>query len=136
MDIGQLIKSDEALKAIDDGVWVRDLPGAPGVALKVRGFRSEAAQKKTQALKTKARTANGKPLEDDEVRAILDQVATEDILLDWEGITQGGKPLKYSKAVAQKMCSRHGEGLRNLVIEAANRVDSETGQFIEGVTKN
>lgn len=44
MDINNLVLTDDAVATIDNGAWVGDLAGAPGVKLKVRGWGSKSVQ--------------------------------------------------------------------------------------------
>ena len=104
MDIGA-IKS--ASKDIDDGQWV-DSEAVPGVRLKVRGLTSAPAIK---ALGRAQRTAPdemrdeaGEITDAAQSQIDLDIIATV-ILLDWDGLTDNGKPVEYSEDVARDFVS-------------------------------
>lgn len=138
MDINDLIISDEALKVIDEGTWVGDFIDAPGLELLVTGLQAESARKaiqqKQQALRGKNR---GRTLADDQLAKVTKEVLYEVVLKDWRGLKSNGQELKYSKEQAKKwITSRNGEKFTGLVLEAAQRVDSEANDLIEEVKKN
>ena len=60
MDINELILTDAGVDAIEKGAWVGDLPGAPGVKLKVIGTASKAYRKAIQAKELLKRSTNEK----------------------------------------------------------------------------
>jgi hypothetical protein len=85
------------------GEWVGDIPGLPGVRLRVRGTRSFAYRQaiidRRKALPRISFNRDGSlPVE------IADRVAGEamadGLLLGWDGITNGGEPLPYSRDTA------------------------------------
>lgn len=137
MDINDLIVSDDALKVIDEGTWVGDFDGAPGLELLVTGLTSKPArdfvQKRQQVLRGKNR---GKPLTDEQLATISKDVLVEVVLKDWRGLKSNGQELKYSKDLAKQWInSRNGERFTSYVLDAAQRVDAEAADFVEEVTK-
>lgn len=138
MDINDLILSDKALKAIDEGVWVTDLDDAPGVSLLVTGLKSDDAQKAMRQKQSAMRARNkGKPLTDDQLAKATKEVLYENVLKDWKGLKQNGKELPYSLDLAKEwIMSRRGEKFTQIVLAAAQRVDEEANHLVEGVTKN
>lgn len=137
-DIGSLILTDDAVNVIDNGVWVGDFKGYPGVSFKVRGMGSDIAKKRMADEKAKARIGNeGEVLSEEQLAKVTAKVLADAILLDWKGLTDGGKEVKYTKALADKwLNSRNGEKLALLVLRAAYRVDAEPNAFVEKATKN
>ncbi|GGZ21709.1 hypothetical protein [Asticcacaulis endophyticus] len=99
------IKQDRA--AIDAGDWVDNIPGLPGVRLKVRGTAGDTAENlrdaKLRALGPDAINVDG-GVKDEVVERIAREVLHEAILLDWDGIESGGKPLPYSLEAARPLC--------------------------------
>lgn len=137
-DIGSLILTDDAVNVIDNGVWVGDFKGYPGVSFKVRGLGSDIAKKRMADEKAKARIGNeGEVLSEEQLAKVTAKVLADAVLLDWKGLTDGGKEVKYTKALADKwLNSRNGEKLAMLVLRAAYRVDAEPNAFVEKATKN
>lgn len=138
MDLGELVLSNEELAVIDDGAWVSDIEGAVGLRLKVRGLRSEAARKAIEKEKTQLRVGNkGKPLSDRQLADAMNKVMAEHILLDWQGLTDKGKPVAYDKALARQwLSSRNGERFSGIVLQASTQVDSDPASFVEIASKN
>ena len=138
MDINDLILSDEALNVIDNGTWVDDFPEAPGLGLYVVGLNSEAAQNATRHKMQVQRGKNrGRPLSDDQLATITKEVLVDVVLKDWRGLKANGQDVKYSKEQAKQwIMSRKGERFTSLVLQAAQRVDSEASEFVEEATKN
>ncbi len=98
MDIGNLSKKVD----LGEGEWIDDIPDMEGVRLKVRSTNYKPFRVATAGLARRS----GKKLRTDEgivnygVKA--GQALAEHILLDWDGMKEGGKPLKYDakKALA------------------------------------
>lgn len=93
MDIGVINQPVD----LTEGEWIGDIPEMEGIEFKVRStnykpFRvatAGLARRSGKKLNTdeglsKFTTATGKPL-------------AEHILLDWKGVTENGKPLKFTK---------------------------------------
>ena len=138
MDINSLVYTDEALKLIDEGTWIDDLKGAPGVSFKVQGFRSKAARDLMALRQAEARAKNqGEPVTEEQLAEITKEILYECVLHDWKGLTDGGKTIAYSKELAKKwITSRNGERFAALVIQAAHRVDGYAHDMVEEVLKN
>lgn len=99
MDIGNLQKKAN----LNDGEWVDDIPDMDeGVRFKVRSTNFKPYKVATAGLARRS----GKKLRTDV--GLVDFTVTggkalaEHILLDWDGVTENGKPLKYDpkKALA------------------------------------
>lgn len=138
MDINNLILTDEALNVIDNGAWFDDFEEAPGLRLKVRGLQSDASRDLLNQKQAQARAKNrNKPLTDKQLAHCTREVLHEVVLLDWDGLKDGDKPIKYSQELAKKwIMSRNGERFAGLVIHAAQQIDAQAGDFVEEVTKN
>lgn len=138
MDIKDIILSDEAIDLIDNGTWVGDLPGAPGLKLLVCGMQSKVARDLLdQKIAAKRMENDGKPLTNEQHERLAKEVAAEVVLKDWSGLKDGDKPVKYSQKLAsQWILSRNGERFSGLVLHAAQRLDAQANKFAETVTKN
>lgn len=140
MDISEILLDEKTIAAIDDGVWIDDNPEAPGLRLKVRGWSSEKVQSlksfKERRASRKERDASGNLVHAAQIR-IIREVVAEAILLDWEGLTEGGKPIPYSKELARKwLMSRTGDKFLGIVSDAATQVDNRLEDAAEELEKN
>lgn len=138
MEIKNLILSEQAIDAIDNGVWVRDLPGMPGLELLVTGLGSQDAQAVMKQKQEKMRQQNqGEPLSDDQQAQCTKEVLAEVVLRGWRGFTENGVPVEYSQELAKKwLFSRAGERFLGLVLRTAQRVDSQANALVEAAAKN
>lgn len=138
MDINSLLTPDAELKVIDEGAWIDDLPDAPGLRLRVIGLTSKDARKAQEQKQAQLRQKNrGKPLTSDQLAQCTKEVLAEVVLKDWEGLTSDGKAVPYSKELAKQwIMSRNGERFTDLVLDAAQRLDRDAGDFVEEVSKN
>lgn len=138
MDINSLLTPDAELKVIDEGAWIDDLPDAPGLRLRVIGLTSKDARKSQEQKQAQLRQKNrGKPLTSDQLAQCTKEVLAEVVLKDWEGLTSDGKAVPYSKELAKQWIeSRNGERFTELVLDAAQRLDRDAGEFVEEVSKN
>lgn len=137
MDINSLLSTDEELKVIDEGTWVKDIADAPGMQLKVTGWGAKRAQKLLEGKKIAARKKNrNKELSNDQGAQITREVLAEVVLQDWAGITDSGKEVPYSIETATKwLTSRNGERFAAIVLDAALEVDANANEFVEAVEK-
>ncbi|MDL5036850.1 hypothetical protein QRD40_10880 [Comamonas sp. Y6] len=138
MDINSIILSDAALSIIDNGTWVRNIDGMPGLGLNVCGLGSPEVQKLLNAKQTEMRTKNGgKPLSAEQLAKSLNETLAEVVLKDWEGLEDNGKPVAYAKATAKKwLTTRNGERFASIVLRAAQMVDADANSFVEKAGKN
>lgn len=138
MDINQLVHSEAAMDIIDNGTWVGDIAGFEGVRLKVCGTQSEHAQKFLQEKQAKMRAKlKGEPLQAEHHDQITKEVFSEVLLKDWEGFTNNGEPLPYSKELAAEWInSRRGKKFFNIVAYCVQKVDENAEAFVQAVEKN
>lgn len=138
MDIKNFVVSNEALHALDNGAWVGDLEGAPGVRFLVRGLKSDPVRKAQEAKQAKMRASKkGKALTDDDKTQIFKETIAEQVLLGWEGLEANGEPLHYDANLARSwIMERNGEAFTTLVITAAQSLDGNPDDFIEAAAKN
>lgn len=138
MDIKNFILTDAGVNAIDNGVWVGNLPNFEDAELLVTGTGSKEARdlldSKRMAMRVKS---EGKPITNEQAARIMREVLAEVVLKDWRGITSDGKEVPYSKELATKwLTSRHGETFADIVLTAAQRVDNEANKLAEETVKN
>lgn len=126
MDI-DVIKVDST--AAKEGRWVDNLPEMkPEVRLMVRGMSTPefaAAQSRLQRQVTPdEKLANG-DLKPDIALRIMGTAIVEAVLLDWEGLTSGGKKLPYSEKTAiELMTDRNYRKFQDAVVYASRVVDN------------
>lgn len=88
-------------KAIEQGAWVKDIPGLGDIALKVRGTRNADYERRTSELVS---ALSQQERRDPEVQAeIARRLLVETVLIDWRGMTENGKPVAYDRALAEKL---------------------------------
>lgn len=98
MDVSNLSKKAN----LNDGEWVDDIPEMDGVRLLVRSTNFKPYKAAVAGLARRS----GKKLRTDagviNFSVASGKALADHILLGWEGMTEGGKPLKYDpkKAVA------------------------------------
>lgn len=136
VDISQLVLSDDALSVIDDGAWI-DAAGFEGVKFKVRGYQSQQVRDFMRKKQAEVRAnQSGKPIDAEQLDYITREALAEVVLLDWSGLKENDKPLKYSKDLAKQwLTSRNGEQFTLLVIHAAHKVDAEATTLAETLKK-
>jgi hypothetical protein len=102
MDIKSL-KRDVA--ASTEGAWVGEIPEMGDLRLRVRGWNSPIVSnlhsQKTLAVPRDKRRMNGAPIPSETAR-IVSEVLHEVVLLDWDGLTNDGKPVKFNADLALK----------------------------------
>lgn len=134
-----VISSGEA-DVIDNGAWVGDIPGFPGVRVLVTGLtRNPDAQSEIRRRLEAVQKTNDKQAEpSDKQRAdVIKTVLADVVLQDWDGFTDKGKKLKFSREKAKQWIeSREGEMLAALVFAAASKIDEDASAFVGGVIKN
>ena len=124
--------------AIENGRWVGDLPGLPGVELRVRGFNNadyrNLQTKKLRSITPAQRAGVSLELSDEMTNDLL----VETILLDWRGIEDDdGSPLAYSKERAREMLADpRMRRFRDAVLFAADIVGELEVAAIEDDAKN
>ena len=96
MDIANLSKKVD----LNEGDWIDDIPDMENVEFKVRSTNYKPFRVATAGLARRS----GKKLNTDEglnkFNIGTGKPLAEHILLDWKGVTSGGKPVKFSKEQA------------------------------------
>jgi hypothetical protein len=90
----------------ENGAWVDDIPEVQGLRLKVRGSNNadwRRLQAKLMDAVPRKKKLGGR-IDPDEQDRILSSCLLSTCLLDWDGLEDDdGKPLPYSKTMAQKL---------------------------------
>lgn len=124
------LKRDPA--KIDGGEWVGDIQGMDDLRLKVRGLSSPVVTnlraRKERKVPRKDRLPTGQLKTDVAIR-VLGEVLAEVVLLDWDGLTDNGVAIPYSKKLALKyLTEREYQTFADAVTWAANQVDGAQGE--------
>lgn len=140
MDINEILIPQAAVDAVEEGTWIDDIMGAPGLKLRVRGLSSRKVQAyrdgRYRRVPRRDRDAQGN-LKAEAIAQITRETLAEVVLLEWDGIKQGGKPVAYSKDLARKwLLDRTGDRLVGFVTDAAMQVDDMQNDTVEIVEKN
>jgi hypothetical protein len=110
----------------ENGAWVDDIPEVQGLRLKVRGSNNvdwRRLQAKLMDAVPRKKKLGGR-LDPDEQDRIISSCLLSACLLDWDGLEDDdGKPLPYSKAMAQKLLTEpQYRRFRDSVVWAASIV--------------
>lgn len=128
-------------KAVEAGEWVGELTGVgDNVRFRVRGMTSKdymnAYSRAQRRAPAKDREAD-RTLKLEAVQRIMADLLPEYILMDWEGITNEGKPLPYDKEKVKGWLRQPGAlPLLNAIVEAAGRVDDKQAVVKSETVKN
>lgn len=101
MDIQDLRKD---VAASTEGQWVDEIPGMGELRLRVRGENSPKVAalraRKLRAVPKNKRDRSGAPAFEEMMR-VTSEVLHEAVLLDWDGLTNGGDPVAYDADLAK-----------------------------------
>jgi hypothetical protein len=131
------IKTDT--KLVEAGRWVDEIPNMGDLRLNVRGMTSKLYTTKLarllRAVPKDKRDRTGAVLPDEHVRC-MGAAAAETLLIDWENLTDEGKPVAYTKDLAvQLLTDTETSMFLDAVLFCAQVVDNEsTG--VEDAAKN
>ena len=102
MELGKLKRDFSGVNA---GVWVKDIPGAGDLELKVRGQDSDAfidaRSEKMLLVPESEKKANGAP-SSKYARKMFLELIHEVLLLDWKNVTMDGEQVPFSKEAAKE----------------------------------
>ena len=137
MDIKK-IKKDSAKLA--EGVWVKDIPDMGDLRLLVRGMSApivrDTRSRLERAVPAEERNRDG-TLQSAAAMRIMGELALEAILLDWDGLSDDGKPVEYKKALAREWLTNPDyESFLDAVVWAARVVERDTTETQEAVAGN
>jgi hypothetical protein len=137
MDIANLKKSTDK---VEGGAWVMDIPQMGELRLRVRGLGSEVYKalfaRKQRAVPKDQRERDGS-IKDDVLHRIRGEALHETILLEWDGLTAGGKPYPFDKEVALTwLTDQTFEDFHYAVLYAAGVVGKDRGEKVDNLSKN
>jgi hypothetical protein len=128
---------EKGLVALDDGIWVGDLPVAffEGVRLKVRRlWNADYAKLYGEMTASLARDDDGKLIEDPEAeRRITDECLKRTVLVDWDGIDDPCTADNIEKVFVKPKLR---QVWRNAIILASTRAADTYTASIETDAKN
>lgn len=132
------LKKDSA--KIAEGQWVQDIPDMGDLRLMVRGLSSPvvsaARSRKERSATRKERHRDG-TLKHETAARITSELLAEVVLMDWDGITSGGKPVKYDAATAAAwLTDPDYQDFANAVAWAALLVDRGEQEITEDLAGN
>lgn len=123
MDIGNLNKKAD----LTEGEWIDDIPNMDGIRFKVRSTNYKPFRVATAGLARRS----GKKMRTDEgivsFSVSTGKALAEHILIDWDGVTKGGKPLKFDQKQALEILTADddfgiGQAYRTAVEWAGDQV--------------
>lgn len=137
MDI-RSIQKDSA--AIAEGQWVDSIPGMGDLRLKVRGSTANKVMavraRKQRNAPNEDRSADG-ALSVEAAMRIETEVLHEAVLLDWDGLTDGGQPVKFDSALAKDWLTNPDfRDFADAVVWASGVVSRTTKAVKEKAAKN
>lgn len=119
------------------GAWVRDLPGLPGVALKVRGIdNTDWRRVMAREMKTLPRVKRMN-IDPAETERITTRCLIEAGIVDWAGIEgEDGKPLTFSAGAADLLADPDYAELRNAALYACGVVSRDGIETLSDILGN
>lgn len=137
MDISNLKRSQDK---VESGDWVDGIPQMGELRLKVRGIGSKVYktlfERKQRAVPAKERLRDGS-IPDDILHKLRGESLFETILLDWDGLTDNGKPFPYDKELALKFLTEmEYEDFHYATMWAAGVVGKENKDLTDDSRKN
>lgn len=127
-------------KRSSEGTWVGDLPEMGDLRLKVRGLRCpeyrNRMERELRRVPRKLRDSTNEVLFDERLR-ITSKLVHEVLLLDWDGLTNDGKPLKYDPKLAAVWCTDPNyRRFADAVVYAASIADNASADTAQDAVGN
>jgi hypothetical protein len=130
-DVKKLFGTDA--KKEQEGVW-HDL--AEGLRVKIARIGNPNYQKRFQAItKPYQRALRKNTLANEVAEKLHIQCLSETIVLDWEGVEDGGKEIPYSKDAAIALLTKYPE-LRSYINDIANELEGFQEELVEEGDEN
>jgi hypothetical protein len=114
-DIEKKFGTDHTLE--EDGVWIQLGENA---RILIARLNNPAYDKLRKRLTRPFANFRGGTIPEEDALRIFRQCMSETIILDWDGIALGGKPLPYSKANALKLLTEYKDFADFVAGQAAN----------------
>jgi hypothetical protein len=132
MELRKTFKTNKQKES--DGVWFQiDEQGAKLKIARANNINYKAAQQKKMSRYKHA--ARAKTIPDSAWEEMFNELIAETILLDWEGITENGKPLPYSTEAALQYLTDMKD-FRELVMGYADDMANFKDELDEDSEKN
>lgn len=137
MDIGNLEKKAD----LNDGEWIDDIPDMDGVRFKVRSTNFKPYKVATAGLARRSRKQLNTDVGVVNYAVRSGKALAEHILLDWDGVTEKGKPLKYEPKKALTILTADddfgiGDAYRRAVEWAGDQVADRVRETAEEAAGN
>lgn len=137
MDISSFKRDSKAIQA---GQWVENIDGFEDARFRVRGLSSPVVSTllsaKERKVSKKGRLKDG-TIKPEIRRQIFGEVLHEAVLIDWDGLTDGGQVVPYSKELAEKWCTDPDyEPFADAVTYAARIIDAAIEETVDEAGKN
>lgn len=128
-------KADPQLE--DEGVWT-SIDAGTGARIKIARIGNRRYREAmTKRLKPYRRALRNGTLDERVTEQITAEVLAETVLLDWQGLTDGGTPLAYSAEAARTLlCDTRFKDFRDLVVEMASDLELYRQQDLKDAEKN
>lgn len=125
---------------IETGEWVSEIPNMGDVRLRVRGMTSPTViairSRKERKVSREDRDRDGNIKPEVAIR-VFGEVLLEAVLIDWDGLTENGEPVPYSKERARAwLTDRAFLPFADAVTWAANYVDRASQEQREDIGGN
>ncbi len=132
MDIRKAFATDR--QAEQDGVWVALGDGA---RVKVARFNNPRHRAVLDRLRRPYRSLimSGRDLPDDVAETMTVEATADAILLDWDGISENGAPLPFSRETARRLLSELPD-FRDAVAFLSMQAETFRREALETATKN
>lgn len=125
---------------VESGMWVENIPSMGTLRLKVRGMGSapyvNALSELQRAVDHSGRNPDGSIIAS-RILVMTGEAAYRALLLDWDGLTDDGKPVPYDAALAKRwLTEAEYQTFRDAVFWAANVVDNQRATATAALVKN
>jgi len=127
---------------LDAGEWVDNIPGHPGMRLKVRSKNIKAFETAHNSLLRGFSGTGAEILASDEYNTAAGKLIAAHILVDWENaLVVKGKPVAYDRDLALKILTsldnrKIGDAFRNAVANASAEVADRHLGIVKAVVGN
>ena len=127
---------------LDAGEWVDNIPGHPGMRLKVRSKNIKAFETAHNSLLRGFSGTGAEIIASDEYNTAAGKLIAAHILVDWENaLVVKGKPVAYDRDLALKILTsldnrKIGDAFRNAVANASAEVADRHLGIVKAVVGN
>lgn len=127
-------------QTVESGEWISDIPQMGEVRLKVRSLNYSVFKtlisRKSRAVPTKDRERDNS-IKEDVLHRIRGEALHEAILLDWDGLTDAGKPVPFNSDQAlQLLTEKDFADFQYAVLYAAGVAGKDRADLAAEAAKN